>query len=236
VTAAKNRKDPRPRRNQKACERCAGKKVRCYGQTPSCEHCLRQGIECTYRSQDRLKRQRTANREAGTSTILAANQPMDSVKRDAFHDLAVSRSNTPTTHQLSSTDSWALLSCESADQAHPNRTEALINLAEPAATVAGIDCRPQADVPSSGHPDHTQYASQMTNGLDSLAYGMDPLIDYITKENCTFSGSPGIHSDGPTNIPLEPEDRWTDSLGSNTDYFDNKCNTPLFASEFAPYL
>jgi len=171
------------------------------------------------------------------STTVAANQPIDSVTRDAFHDLASSHSDTPTTHQLSSTDSWTSLSFESANQAHPIRTEATVDLAQPAAIVAGDDCRPQADVPSSGHPDHTQHASQMTNALDPLMYGMDPLMDYSTKHDhgTAFSGPPSILSDSPTNVSWEPENAWTNSLGSNSDYFHDQCNIPPFASAFAIY-
>lgn len=193
---------------------------------PSCEKCLKKRLKCTYRSQVPSKQQRI-------STTLAAKQPMNSVTRDTVHDLASSLADTPITHQLSSTNSWASSSFESADQARPLRMEAIVDLAQPAAMVLEDGCCPQADVPPAGYPEHTQHASQITNGLDPLMHDMN--MDYSAWDNheTAFSRPLSIFSDSPTNIPWEPETAWTDLSGSNTDDFHKQCS--MFALSFSGY-
>ncbi len=169
-------------------------------------------------------------------TILAANQFIDSVKQNAFHDLAFSRLNTSTTYQLFSTDSWTLLLFESIDQAHSIRTEANFDLTESAAIIAKDNCCSQTDIQSSEHPNYIQYISQIINRLNLLTYNINSLIDYITKKNYISSDSFNILSNRSINISLKSGDIQTDSLDINTEYFDNQYNTLLFASGLALYL
>ena len=48
----------RPTRVRQACESCRSRKIKCYGEQPTCRHCRELGIDCYYASGKRDQRQR----------------------------------------------------------------------------------------------------------------------------------------------------------------------------------
>ena len=48
----------RSQRARQACESCRNKKIKCYGEQPTCRHCRELGLECYYASGRRDQRQR----------------------------------------------------------------------------------------------------------------------------------------------------------------------------------
>ena len=48
----------RPSRVRQACESCRSRKIKCYGEQPTCRHCRELGVECYYSSGKRDRRRR----------------------------------------------------------------------------------------------------------------------------------------------------------------------------------
>lgn len=113
---------PLPRRRvRQACESCHSRKARCSGDTPACQRCRNQGIECVYRASKRARlsihhapRVDQVVRSPTTSSAAAAREQQvrrSQSRDDGAHDSdaggpEVMASNTPSTfnQELSTSD------------------------------------------------------------------------------------------------------------------------------------